>query len=80
MYEGINKREIYKSSFEIENENSIKLENNLYKKKILKFGFKESPFNNIYFYNSNNLNKYFQINKDSLGNSQEIVFRFYKMN
>lgn len=80
LYEGINKREIYKSSFELENENSIIINNDFYKKKKLKFGFRESPFNNIYFYNSNNLNNYFQINKDSLGNSQEIVYRFYKMN
>ena len=32
LYVGINKREIYKSSFELENENSIKINNNFTKK------------------------------------------------
>ncbi len=79
LYDSINKREIYKSSFELENENSIIINNDFYKKKKLKFGFKKSPFNEIYFYNSNNLNNYFQIKKDSLGDTQEILFRFYKI-
>ena len=48
-----------------------------FKIKSFKFGYLKSPFENIYFYNRNNLAEKFKILKDNLANTREIIYRIY---
>jgi len=72
----INRREIYK--LEIETNEGL-LNYNFHNKvlKIFDFGYKESPFKDIYFYNRNDLYKNFNIIKDNLDKTKERVYRVY---
>ena len=76
LLEKINRREIYK--LEIENNEGL-LNYNFHNKvlKIFDFGYKESPFKDIYFYNRNDLYKNFNIIKDNLDKTKERVYRVY---
>jgi deoxynucleoside triphosphate triphosphohydrolase SAMHD1 len=67
----INKRKIYKMIYE-----SKEITNLFGEIKKLKFGYNHNPFNNIYFYNRNNINYKINILKDNLDNS-EIIYRVY---
>jgi len=72
----INRREVYKLELESANE----LFNYNFHNKVLKifnFGYKESPFKDIYFYNRNDLYKNFNIIKDNLDKTKERVYRVY---
>jgi len=72
----INRREIYKLELETTNE----LLNYNFDNKVLKifdFGYKESPFKDIYFYNRNDLYKNFNIIKDNLDKTKERIYRVY---
>jgi deoxynucleoside triphosphate triphosphohydrolase SAMHD1 len=76
LLEKINRREIYKLEIET-NEGLINY--NFHNKvlKIFNFGYKESPFKDIYFYNRNDLYKNFNIIKDNLDKTKETVYRVY---
>jgi deoxynucleoside triphosphate triphosphohydrolase SAMHD1 len=76
----INTRLLYKLELETNNEEDLvdKKYNKLIKKiKKFKFGYTESPFKDIYFYNRNNINENFNIEKDNLSKTNEVIYRIY---
>lgn len=79
-FKAINTRLLYKLELETNNKEDLidKKYNKLIKKiKKFKFGYIESPFKDIYFYNRNNLNKNFNIEKDNLSKTNELLYRLY---
>mgnify|MGYP006096624467 CR=1 FL=1 len=76
LLEEINRREIYKLDIE---SNTELINYNFHNKvlKIFNFGYKESPFKDIFFYNRNDLYKNFNIIKDNLAKTKETVYRVY---